>query len=116
MAMYREGRYEAAIPGLIAASGADRSHAGSRFFLGICLSMTGKPERASEVFREAAAIGDTPYLESTNFFLAKSHLRLNQPDSARRELEKVIGMRGDLEADARKLLAELQKIVPAGGG
>lgn len=115
MALYGGGHFQAAIPGLIAASDADPADAGSRFFLGICFLMVNQSDRASEALRQTVALGDSPYLEEAHFYLGKALLRLNQVDGAREELRRAVGMHGDLEAPARGLLGELQKIAPAGG-
>ena len=115
MELYKSSRFEAAIPGLIAVSNADRNHAGSRFFLGICFLKLNQPQRAAEILREAVTLGDSSYREEASFYLAKAYLRLNRLDSAREELGKVIGMRGDLEASAHKLLGELGKTARTGG-
>jgi tetratricopeptide (TPR) repeat protein len=115
MDLYAGGDYQGAIPGLIAASDADRGDASSRFFLGICFLMVNKSEPASEAFRRALALGDSPYEEEAHFYLGKALLRLGQIGRAGEELRQVIEMHGDLEAAARQLRGELQKIPPAGG-
>lgn len=115
MASYSRGDYEAAIPLLLAASKADASHAGSRYFLGICLLMINQADSALKALQETVAMGDSPYLEEARFYLAKGYLRVDRTAAAKEELREVIAMHGDLEERARKLVEELQKLVPGGG-
>ena len=107
MKHYRDGDYRAAIPGLRAAAQLDPEAAHATFFLGICHGLTGQLEAAIRALRQTIAVGDSPYLEEAHFYLAKALLQNNDPAGARQELARTIRLRGLLENEARKLLADL---------
>ena len=113
MKHYRDGDYRAAIPGLRAAAQLDPEAAHATFFLGICHGLTGQLEAAIRALRQTIAVGDSPYLEEAHFYLAKALLQNNDPAGARQELARTIRLRGLLENEARKLLADAGRIAGA---
>ena len=104
MEFYGEGKPAAAIPGLREAAALDSKAANINFFFGICLLVTDQTADAIRLLRRTISLGETPYLEESHYYLAKAHLRESGVSAARRELEVVIGLRGDLETEAQRLL------------
>ena len=107
MTHYRKGDYAQAIAGLQKAASVAPKDPGSRFFLSICLLLTGQGEAGADSLQDTIALGDSPYLEEARFYLAKALLGQGKVEPARRELLAVIAMRGDLEVQARNLLHSL---------
>jgi hypothetical protein len=77
----------------------------ARFYLGICLLVTGKNAEGVSELRRVVAIGDSPYLERAHFYLVKGLLATGDTAGARTELKKVIAMHGELEKQAKALLS-----------
>ena len=110
MRHYVKGDYGASIPGLKAASKLNPRAADISFFLGICFLLTNQTDTAINQLRRTVALGDSPYLEDAYLYLAKAHLRERDLDTAQRELNKIIELHGDREAEARRLLDQLQRL------
>jgi tetratricopeptide (TPR) repeat protein len=87
-----------------------RSDAEVLFFLGISQLMIGRHEAGMARLEQAAASGDTPYLEPALYYLAKAHLARGDTTSAVARLDAVIRLRGDLEAAARGLRDRVQNL------
>jgi hypothetical protein len=77
----------------------------ARFYLGICLLVTGNNAEGVSELRRVIAPGDSPYLERAHFYLAKGLLAAGEIAGARIELNEVIAMHGDLEKQAKALLS-----------
>ncbi len=112
MRLYVKRDYAGAIPGLGAAAGLRPDVPQYAFFLGICHLLTGNVEQAAAALQKAIAIGESPYLEEAHFYLAKARLRQEDIRAARGELEWTIARQGRLEADARRLLAQVDALPP----
>jgi hypothetical protein len=108
MAKYSAGEYGAAAEGL-----RGMETAAARFYLGIAELMTGNLDEAVTHLRDTVAMGETPYLEEAQFFLAKALLGENDVASARLALGQTIALGGDREAEARRLLEQVRAL-PAG--
>ena len=104
MEFYVEGDPAAAIPGLREAAALDPMAANINFFFGICLLVTDQTDEAIRHLGRTVTLGETPYLEESHYYLAKAYLRQSGISAARRELEFVVGLRGDLESEAQRLL------------
>ena len=90
MALYRQGQFAAAIPGLLAAATADPKSPDPQFFLGICYLMDGRSEEAITHLRATIELGSTLDLEMAHFYLAKALLREKETARAEGELERAI--------------------------
>src|SRR5437016_1872310 len=110
MALYRQGQFAAAIPGLLAAATADPKSPDPQFFLGICYLMDGRSEEAITHLRATIELGSTLDLEMAHFYLAKALLREKETARAEGELERAIALHGDLEAQSRELLRQLKSL------
>lgn len=83
-----------------------RPYLDAEFFLGACYLLTNQADNASTALTPVVA--ESPYLEEAHFLMADAWLKKGDPDHARAELEKVIGIGGDLKARAQALLASLK--------
>jgi tetratricopeptide (TPR) repeat protein len=107
---YVKGNYSAPIPGLRAALKLNPKAPDISFFLGICYLLTDQTDGAIKQLRRTAALGDSPYLEETRFYLAKCSLRKGDFRAARNELEKAIRLRGEREVEVRELLQQVERL------
>ncbi len=82
MRFYRRGSYALAIPGLRESLELDSRAVGARFYLGICLVMTGEMERGEQALEDTIAWGDTPYREAALYYGAKANMLLYRADRA----------------------------------
>ncbi len=112
MDLYRRGEFSQAIPLLERAAQRGSASLDSRFFLGVCHLVSGRAGEAVDSFRAVVAMGDSPYLEESHFYLAKAFLSQRDAAGAVRELDAVIRLAGDMENEARVLR---QKVLDAGG-
>jgi len=113
MTHYADRDYRGAVPGLRAALQLDPEATHASFFLGVCYVLTGRLDEGIGALRQTAAAGDSPYLEEAHFYLAKALLQDADPAEARKELERTIRLRGPLETEARRLLADLDRVQAA---
>jgi tetratricopeptide (TPR) repeat protein len=107
MAKYTEGDYAAAAGEL---RGLDQ--AAARFYLGVCDIMIDNRDEAVSQLRSVEAMGETPYLEPARFFLAKALLANKDAAGAAQALEQTIALKGDREAEARRLLEQVRALPP----
>ena len=82
MAFYRRGAYAMAIPGLLQTLEMDSRAIGARFYLGICLLMSGDLEQGEQVLEDTIAWGDTPYRQLALTYGAKANMRLYRVERA----------------------------------
>jgi len=108
MRRYVDGDYAGAIPDLATAAQLRPDGAHITFFLAICNLLTDDVDAAVAGLQQTIALGDSPYLEEAHYYLAKARLRQGDVAAARTELERTIERRGQLETDARRLLAQVQ--------
>ncbi len=108
MQSYIAGRYGEAIPDLRAAAELDPRRAGSRFFLGICLLLTGKTDEGVEELKKTVSLGDSAYLEEAHFYLAKAYLGKGDVLGTKAELNWVLERGDRLKEDAARILAQLR--------
>jgi len=107
MRSYERGDYAGAVRGLEAAVRADPAYPAAHFFLGVCFLQLDRRADAIGYLREAARLGESPYLEDAHFFLAKALIRDGDVAAARGELRTVLALEGDRRDEASRLLAEL---------
>ncbi len=105
MAYYQAGRYGETIPYLRAAARLDPNGAGIRFFLGICLLLTGETAEGIEKLGATISLGDSAYLEEAHFYRAKALLAQMDVDGAKSELRWVLSEGSDLKEEAARMLA-----------
>ena len=116
MASYQDGDYRKAVANLstipVAVPGSGNvedyvTDAGVQMYLGVSQLMLNQNADAVRSLRRAGSYGDTPYLESAGFFLAKALIRQKQYAAATVELERTIQLNGDRQAEATKLLHQV---------
>jgi len=108
MKLYQDGRYGEAIPDLRAASELNPERPSIRFFLGICLLLTGQTDAGIEELRATIALGESVYLEEAHFYLAKAHLGKGDIGRAKEELNWVLDKGSNLKEEAVQILAQLR--------
>jgi tetratricopeptide (TPR) repeat protein len=104
MARYAARDYKGAIPDLERAASSSSSAPQVHFFLGICRLFTGEVEAGIASLERTVAQGDTPYMESAQFYLAKAALTKNDRRAAEAHLGWVIALRGEFAPQAQQLL------------
>lgn len=110
MEAYHNADYAKAIDELRAARELDPNAAHISFFLGVSDLMVGRDDAAITALRATIALGDSPYLEEAHFYLAKGFLRRKDLDAAATQLKQVIRLRGSESEEARRLLAEIERL------
>jgi tetratricopeptide (TPR) repeat protein len=108
MRRYVARDYAGAIPDLSAAARLSPSAPHVSFFLAICQLLTDQLDVAVAGLQNTIVLGDSPYLEEAHYYLAKARLRQGDVRAAQTELKRTIELRGQLEADARRLLAQVE--------
>jgi TolA-binding protein len=108
MRRYASRDYAGAIPDLSAAARLSPSSSHVSFFLAICQLLTDQLDAAIAGLENTIDLGETPYLEEAHFYLAKARLRQGDVRAAQSELKRTIELKGQLEADARRLLAQVE--------
>ena len=102
--------YARAITGLREAAKLNPKDAGALFFLGVTLLLSGQTDDGIAALQRSVALGDTPYLEESHYYLAKAFLHKNDVAAAEAELQKTIQLKGDLENKAQELLQAIQAL------
>jgi hypothetical protein len=108
MKRYANQDFAGAIPGLRAAAKSTPTFIGGRFYLGICLLLTGDRISGIEELRGVIEAGGTPYLERARFYLAKGLIAEHDISRAQTQLRTLIAQHGDLERQATTLLAQIR--------
>lgn len=81
------------------------------FFLGVCRLVTGKPSSAVQPLQSVLTNKESPYVQSAHFYLAKAYLQLGDLEHAEAQLEAAAAMPGQLQAEAKSTLTELQSFL-----
>jgi hypothetical protein len=79
----------------------------ARFYSGVCRMNAGDLSGAASALHRVASGGDSPYQESAYYYLAQIALAQANAAEARRDLNDVVSLRGDLEHQARRQLAQI---------
>ena len=110
MARYKEQDYAAAAAALRPVTNAQPSFLAARFYLGISLLLSGDRIGGIEELRPLAdAAAGSPYLERSQFYLAKRLIAEHDIPRAERQLEDLIARHGDLEKQAAELLNQIRR-------
>ena len=109
MRRYTSGDYVGAAAALDAVLRREPTHLQALFFAAVSDLLADRSEDGMARLRQTIAAGDTPYLEEARYYLAKADLQRGDAEAAERELERVIALRGDLEAVARDLLDRVRE-------
>lgn len=108
MNAYIDGRYIEATGYLENAVKLEPKVADINFYLGVCRLLQGHPEDSVGPLKNAAAAGNSPYLQSSHYYLAKAYVQSHRFADAENEFREAIAVPGRLTADAKALLARLQ--------
>jgi TolA-binding protein len=109
MQYYVEGDYGNAIGGLRAAAIASPRTPAFSFYLGACYLLTHQVENAIDALRKTVSLGDSSYLESAHFLLAKAYLAEGRVPAAQDEFKTTIRFGGSKQSEAREILGQLQR-------
>jgi hypothetical protein len=109
MQRYLTHDYSGAIPNLRQAASLSPTAAETHFFLGVSLLLAHDVDAGIASLERTSALGDTPYLESALFYLAKGYLLKGGRQQAEQRLGRMLALRGDLEPAGRDLLTQLRK-------
>ncbi len=104
---YRTARLRRSPMGLRAVAEAQPQSVEARFYLAICLLLTNDRPGGIQLLKDVTAGGDTPYLESARFYLAKALLGQGNLAGADLQLRIIIEMHGKLEKQAQALHAQI---------
>lgn len=107
MEKYAKGDDAGAITDLRAAAETQPDSVEARFYLGICLLLNDQSDAGMAELRRVIALGDGPYLERARFYLAKALIGKRDIGGARRELDAVIAMHGEMEKQAQVLVRQI---------
>jgi len=107
MDQYRKRDYAGAAARLRAAVEAHPQSVEARFYLGICLLLTADRPGGIQLLKDVTASGDTPYLESARFYLAKALVGEGNLPAADLQLRVIVEMHGNLEQQAQRLHAQI---------
>ena len=107
MENYVHGDYPATVlalrPLLAGSQGLD-----ALFFTAACHLLMGETDTAILKLLSVSEAGDrSPYLEESYYLLAKAYVKTNRMAQARTNLERVVGLNGDLRNQAKDLLDQL---------
>jgi hypothetical protein len=108
MQKYSTSDYAGAISGLRPVAAGQPDFVPARFYLGICLLLRNDRAGGVEQLRSVIAGPASPWTERARFYLAKALLAEGDRHGAQQQLDMVIALQGDLEQEARELLAETQ--------
>lgn len=108
MAAYTAGDYTSARSALTSVLAAEADAPGANFFAAIIDLLQDRPSEGIAGLRRTIALGDTPYLEDSRFYLGKSLIRAGDLAGAERELQAVAAMDGDRRVDAAALVKLLR--------
>jgi TolA-binding protein len=86
-----------------------RPYLDAQFFLGASYLLTNRTDEASAAL-EPVLSAESPYMEEAHFLMAETWMKKGDSEHARTELERVIGMGGDLKTRAQALLAILKRL------
>lgn len=101
MKAYNAGDCRSAVESLARVAVNSNDARAARLFTGACQLKLGNVQNAENNLHIVVAAGDTPQLEWALYELAQAALATNNPTTAHEYLQKVIALRGDLEAKAR---------------
>ena len=107
MEHYRKRDYTGAVSGLRASAQAEPQSVPARFYLAICLLLTNDRPAGIQLLKDVTAAGNTPYLESARFYLAKALLSEGNLAGADLQLRIIFEMHGKLEKQAQALHAQI---------
>jgi hypothetical protein len=79
----------------------------AQFYSGVCRMHAGDMAAAAGTLHRVASAGDSAYQESAYYYLAQIALAQSNAAEARRDLNHVVSLRGDLVHQARKQLSEI---------
>ncbi|HLH00596.1 MAG TPA: tetratricopeptide repeat protein [Bryobacteraceae bacterium] len=108
MEKYTARDYAGAIRALRTVTSAQPNFLPAHFYLGVSLLLTNNRAAGIEQLEAVTRFKGSPYVEKARFYLAKALLGQGDRSGAQQQLDQVIAMQGNLETQARALLAQTQ--------
>jgi len=108
MAAYQKRDFASAAASLRQAADRNPKDAAAGFFAGVSELLAGNAAAGIQRLAAVDSMGFTPYQEEARFYRAKGLLQTGDAEGARKALEAVAAMRGDLETAAKDLLTKLR--------
>lgn len=109
MQAYTRGDCESAVDSLAKVPAKAADGIAAKLYSGLCQFKEHELDDAQASFSAVIAAGDTPELESAEYFLAQTRLLRGDAQGAKDWLARTIALRGDYEERARKQLALLPR-------
>lgn len=111
MAAYQRGDFASAIEQLETLSELETDNAADvKFYLGVSLLLMGWARDGIKPLIEAVELSTGPRRESSRYYLSLAYLKSDQMDQALTELDAVIAMAGEHQADAQALKHQIADI------
>lgn len=110
MKAYSSQEYERAVKQLSQVPKQDEDALGAKFYTGVCQMQLKEYPEAKAALRSVADAGDSPEQEAALYYLAQTALLSDNPDEARRALQRTIALNGDFKARSKTQLAALGKV------
>jgi anti-sigma factor RsiW len=107
MRAYAQGDCDSALEHLAVVPATASNGVAAQMYSGLCQLKGRELDQAQASFEKVAAAGDTPELETAEYFLAQTRLLRGDAAGATKWLNKTITLRGDYEERAQKQLARL---------
>ena len=108
MARYAKRDYPGAASGLRAVTDDQPNFMAAKFYLGVSLLLAGDRIAGIQELRALTMAGDSRYLQSARFYLAKGLIAEHDIQRAQQQLEDLIAQHGDLEKQATVLLSQIR--------
>lgn len=80
-----------------------------RFYMGICQAELDQTDAAISSFQEVITQSDNTYTGPAKWYKALTHLKINQTEQAKSQLNEIISSNGDFSTEARNLLNEINE-------
>lgn len=110
MAAYVDKRYGEAAGFLESAVQNEPKAADINFYLGACKLLLHHPQDSIAPLKRTAAAGNSPYLQSSHYYLSKAYLQEEKFEEAEGELRNAAAISGPLTTEAKSLLARTQAL------
>ena len=108
MQLYQQGKYAEAVPYLRPASESNPELYPSRFYLGISLLMVNQNDEAIQTLLSLVNSTSNPYLEDSQWYLAKAYFRKKDVKAGKEHLEAVVRLDGPHAEEASRIVGLIE--------
>lgn len=110
MLAYMDKNYAAAADLLEKSLQTDPEALNAKFYLGVCRLLEGRPAGSVAPLKAVIAAPAGVLTQAGHFYLAKAYLQMGKLDEAENEMRSAAALPGRLTAQARSVLAGIQKV------